>query len=175
MVLALCCPLTRVDDGESEERKITLAAIQDLKFHMNSGKILFTEKGAPYELHPPVGTRESRIDTATKLLSDLRRASHLSVQICLNDEGKTIVQPNTWVFHYEDEELRTVALLFSNSRRIERRGFARFRCEPLPLLPELLLQQIVPLHNPSIKLEGQLILFRFRQPPIQFGLADSFG
>jgi len=101
LVLALCCPLTRVDDGESEERKITLAAIQDLKFHMNSGKILFTEKGAPYELHPPVGTRESRIDIATKLLSDLRRTSHLSVQIYLNDEGKTIVQPNTWVFHYE--------------------------------------------------------------------------
>ncbi len=78
-----------------------MAAIQDLKFHMNSGKISLTEKGVFYELHPPAGTRESRIDIATKLLSDLRRDSHLSVQVYLNDEGKTIVQLNTWVFHYE--------------------------------------------------------------------------
>ncbi len=104
MILPLSCPLTRVDDGKIEERKITLATIQDLKLHMNYGKISFTEKGALYEHLPPAGTRESRIDIATKLLSDLRRASHLSVQVYLNDEGKTIVQPKARVFHYETRD-----------------------------------------------------------------------
>ena len=101
LILLLCCHQIRADDGKLEERRVTVAAVQDLKFHMSSGKISFTEKGETYELDPPAGTRESRIDIGIKLLAELRRASHLSLQVYINDEGESIVQPHSWVFHYK--------------------------------------------------------------------------